>query len=354
MTTYLVTGAAGFIGSNYIHWLTEREPTATIVALDYGGEAANWPNLDPVADQIAVEMVDVADLASMEAVYRQHRPEYVVNFAAESHNDRAILDATPFMHSNAVGAQVMAECSRRYPVAAHVHVSTIEVYGELGPEASAFAEGSPLQAKTPYAAAKAAGDQIVRAYMQTYPDMPLRLTHCSNNYGPYQLPEKLIPLAITTALRGNPVPVYGDGKQRRDWLHVRDHCEGLHRVLHADLAPTPAEAATDPALLPIFDISAGTERTNLDIVRGVLTALELDPNTWIRHVPDRPNHDRRYRIDPRKITTELDWAPQYDLDTGLAETVRWYREHRRWWEQILAAKGDLQIHWEAQTSTTSL
>lgn len=346
MATYLVTGAAGFIGSNYVHYLAEREPDATVVAVDYLGFAANLANLHPVADRIVFTQADIADPAAMEHVYRQHRPDYVVNFAAESHNDRAILDPTGFMRSNALGAQVMADCSRRYPVAGHVHVSTIEVYGELAPGAAWFDERSALNAKTPYSAAKAAGDQIVRAYMHTYPQLPLRLTHCANNYGPYQFPEKLIPLAITHALRGRKVPVYGDGQQSRDWLHVADHCAAIHQILHADLPPIPADAVTDPGLLPIFDISARHEVTNLNIVHQVLQALGLDPGEWIEHVTDRPNHDRRYLIDPTKIETTLGWAPRHDFDTGLVETVQWYVEHSDWWEQILQDKGDLQIRWD--------
>ncbi|MGG7570176.1 dTDP-glucose 4,6-dehydratase [Streptomyces sirii] len=210
-----------------------------------------------------------------------------------------------------------------------------------------FTERSPLNAKTPYSAAKAAGDQIVRAYMQTYPELNIRMTHCANNYGPYQLPEKLIPLAVTNLLRGRKVPVYGDGLQSRDWLHVADHCAAVHRVLHADLGPVPPQAATEPELLPIFDVSARCEVTNLDIARRVVTALGLDPAEWIEHIPDRPNHDRRYLIDPEKIETQLGWRPEHDFDAGMAETVDWYVQHRAWWERILEEKGELGFDWGA-------
>jgi dTDP-glucose 4,6-dehydratase len=207
MPVYLVTGAAGFIGANYVHHLLEWEPAdAEVIAVDYLGFAGNHANLDPVSDRIVFEKVDIADLDTMEEIYRRYRPDFVVNFAAESHNDRAILEPTAFMRSNALGAQVMAECSRLVPVRSHVHVSTIEVYGELPAGDTWFTERSLLNAKTPYSAAKAAGDQIVRAYMQTYPELNIRMTHCANNYGPYQLPEKLIPLAVTNLLRAGRCP----------------------------------------------------------------------------------------------------------------------------------------------------
>ncbi len=347
MSVYLVTGSCGFIGSNYAHFLRDREPSSQIVAVDYLGFASNLPNLADIADDIVFVEADVADLDVMLEVYRTHRPDFVVNFAAESHNDRAIIDPTAFLRSNAVGAQVMLECSRRVPVSRHLQVSTIEVYGELPPGESHFHEASPLNAKTPYSAAKAAGDQIARAYMQTYPEMDVRMTHCANNYGPLQLPEKLIPLAITNVLRGRKVPVYGDGRQMRDWLHVVDHCRAIHAVLHADLDPVPAAAATDPSLLPIFDVSARHEVANIEIVHRVLDALGFDPNEWVEYVADRPNHDRRYLIDPKKIEQQLGWRPEIDFYRGLVQTVSWYAENRAWWEDIFRRKGELQLDWAA-------
>lgn len=233
---------------------------------------------------------------------------------------------------------------------AHLHVSTIEVYGELPADQDSFNEGSSLNAKTPYSAAKAAGDQLVRAYMQTYPDMKIRMTHCANNYGPYQLPEKLIPLMITNVLRGRKVPVYGDGLQMRDWLHVLDRCAAIHTVLHADLGPVSAEAATNPALLPIFDISARHEVSNLEIVRTVLRHLGLDAAEWIEHVADRPNHDRRYLINPAKLEQTLGWQAEHEFESGLAETVAWYVDNESWWQAVLTEKGDLQIDWSAGSS----
>jgi dTDP-glucose 4,6-dehydratase len=349
MTTYLVTGACGFIGSNFVHFVAETDPDATVIAVDNLGFAANEPNLDDVRTEAGgpAELIiaDIADATAMAAVYEEHRPDFVVNFAAESHNDRAILDPSGFMRTNALGAQVMVECSRQFPVRRHLHVSTIEVYGELPDDAPFFNEASPLNAKTPYSAAKAAGDQIVRAYMQTYTDMDICMTHCANNYGPYQLPEKLVPLMITNVLRGRKVPVYGDGLQRRDWLHVIDHCRAIQAILEAELPPVTPAAATDSSKLPIFDISARFEITNLDIVNRVLALLGADPDECIEHVADRPNHDRRYLIDPSKIETDLEWGPSIEFEAGLAETVQWYVDHEAWWKDILEAKGELQVDW---------
>jgi dTDP-glucose 4,6-dehydratase len=345
MTTYLVAGAAGFIGSNFTAYLRAQCPSDKVIAVDYHGFASNEDNLTPFRDVIDYRIADIADFAAMMAIYEEFSPDFVVNFAAESHNDRAITDPSTFMQSNALGAQVLLECSRKHPVLVHLHVSTIEVYGELGTDRKYFTEASALNAKTPYSAAKAAGDQIVRAYMHTYRDMTIRMTHCANNYGPLQLPEKFIPLAITNVLRGRKVPVYGDGLQMRDWLHVHDHCNAIFRVLHADLGPIPEEAAVNPGKLPIFDISARQEFTNLDIVGRILDRLDRDPAEWVEHVADRPNHDRRYLIEPAKIESELGWLPEIEFERGLAGTVDWYLKNQDWWERVFASKGELQTDW---------
>ena len=345
MSTYLVTGACGFIGSNFVHDLLEREPGATVVALDNLSFAANEPNLDAVRDRIRFVVGDICDHEGMTAVYESFPPDFVVNFAAESHNDRALVDPSSFARTNALGAQNLLEVSRRRPVARHLHVSTIEVYGELAAGQPYFTEASPLNAKTPYSAAKAAGDQFVRAYMQTYRDMDIAMTHCANNYGRFQFPEKLVPLMVTNVLRGRKVPVYGDGLQLRDWLHVDDHCRAIWAILHAPRFPVGDEAATHPELLPIWDISARNERTNLAIVESVLELLGKRPQEWIEHVPDRPNHDRRYLIEPAKLEGRLGWRPEVDFERGLEATVRWYVDHRSWWEAILARKGELAFDW---------
>jgi dTDP-glucose 4,6-dehydratase len=347
VSTYLVTGACGFIGSNFVHFVLEREPDAAVVALDNLSFAANEANLDAVRERIRFVVGDICDFEGMSRVYRTWRPDFVVNFAAESHNDRAVLDPSSFARTNALGAQTLLEVSRREPVRRHLHVSTIEVYGELAEGARHFDESSPLNAKTPYSAAKAAGDQFVRAYLQTYRDMDVAMTHCANNYGPFQFPEKLIPLMITHVLRGRKVPVYGDGLQLRDWLHVDDHCAAIWEILHGPRFPVTDEAALRPELLPIWDVSARNERTNLEIVHAVLGLLGKRPQDWIEHVPDRPNHDRRYLIEPAKIETRLGWRPRIDFERGLEATVRWYVDNPGWWEAILARKGELAFDWSA-------
>jgi dTDP-glucose 4,6-dehydratase len=343
--TYLVAGGCGFIGSNFVHFLAERAPEARIVVVDNLSFAANEPNLDAVRSRIELVVADICDTPAMLELWRRVRPDYVVNFAAESHNDRAVVDPSSFARTNALGAQSLLEASRHQPVRRHLHVSTIEVYGELGDHVPYFTEASPLAAKTPYSAAKAAGDQFVRAYMQTYRDMDIALTHCANNYGPFQFPEKLIPLMITNVLRGKKVPVYGDGLQRRDWLHVSDHCSAIQAILHGPRVEFGHEAATRAELLPIFDISARHEVTNLEIVRRVLELLGKVPAEWIQHVPDRPNHDRRYLIDPGKIESQLGWRPEVDFERGLEATVKWYVDQRGWWEAILARTGELAFDW---------
>ncbi len=347
MSTYLVAGGCGFIGSNFVHFLLEEQPEATVVVVDNLGFAGNKANLDAVVDRIALEVEDICDFEAMTRVYRQHQPEVVVNFAAESHNDRAVVTPSDFARSNALGCQTLLEASRRNPVRRHIHVSTIEVYGELGASREWFDEGSPLNAKTPYSAAKAAGDMFVRAYMQTYPDMDIMMTHCANNYGAYQFPEKLVPLVITNLIRDLKAPIYGDGLQKRDWLHVRDHCRAILAMVGAAKVEVTEDAATDPAKLPIYDISARNELTNLDIVSQVIRLLGKEPSEWVEHVADRPNHDRRYLIDPAKIENALGWRPEVEFETGLEQTVRWYVDNQEWWQAILERSGSLQFDWSA-------
>ncbi|MGD8816914.1 MAG: dTDP-glucose 4,6-dehydratase [Acidobacteriota bacterium] len=348
MTTYLIAGGCGFIGSNFVHFLLEREADARVVVVDNLGFAANKANLDAVVDRIALEAEDICDFETMTRVYREYRPDVVVNFAAESHNDRAVVTPSDFARSNALGCQNLLEVSRQNPVGRHIHVSTIEVYGELGASLQWFDEGSPLNAKTPYSAAKAAGDMFVRAYMQTYPEMDIMLTHCANNYGAYQFPEKLVPLVITNVLRGLKAPIYGDGMQKRDWLHVRDHCRAIMAMIAAPSTEIAADAATEPAKLPIYDISARNELTNLEIVSQVIRLLGKEPEEWIEHVADRPNHDRRYLINPAKLEGQLSWKPEVDFGAGLRETVRWYVDNEEWWQDILRRSGNLQFDWSRE------
>jgi len=347
MTTYLIAGGCGFIGSNFVHFLLEEQPDATVVVVDNLGFASNKANLDSAIERISLEAEDICDFEAMTRVYQQHQPEVVVNFAAESHNDRAVVTPSDFARANALGCQTLLETSRRNPVRRHIHISTIEVYGELGASQPWFDEGSALNAKTPYSAAKAAGDMFVRAYMQTYPDMDIMMTHCANNYGAYQFPEKLIPLVITNVLRGLKAPIYGDGLQKRDWLHVSDHCRAILAMVDAPKTEITEAAATDPSKLPIYDISARNELTNLDIVTQIIRLLGKEEDEWIEHVADRPNHDRRYLIDPAKVEGELGWKPEVEFESGLEQTVRWYVDNQGWWQAIFERSGSLQFDWSA-------
>ena len=352
MSAVLIAGVAGFIGSNFARYLHHTRPDLQLVGLDYLSSASVYATIAPLVESGALHFVkaDLNDTQTVERVYRQHQIARVINFAAESHNDRAILDPTPFVLSNVLGAQQLLELSRQLGVERHVHISTIEVYGEQARGAPPFTPSSPLNAKTPYAAAKAAGDLMVRAYMQTYPGLDLCLTHAGNNYGPHQFPEKLIPLCITNVLRGRKIPLYGDGQQERDWIHVADHCRALATLLlhPGRFAPAPG-AASDPARLPIYDISARSVVSNRTIVELILQALGKRPEDWIEFVADRPNHDRRYVIEPDRIEQELGWQPRTSLEEGIRQTVQWYIDNQNWWRPIVQSNRRLQFDWETIT-----
>lgn len=344
----LVTGAAGFIGSNFVHHWIQNHPNDTVIALDKLSPYSCKANIQTVEDEgkIRFYQADITDFETLKTIYQKEGVELVVNFAAESHNDRAILDPNAFARSNAYGAQVLLEVSRQVGVRRHVHVSTIEVYGEQDEQTPFFTEASPLNAKTPYSAAKAAGDLLVRSYMHTYSGMDICLTHCANNYGPYQFPEKLIPLAIANVIQGKKIRLYGDGLQKRDWLHVKDHCRAIELILlHSEKFSIPPEAATHSELLPIFDISAREEYTNRFIAESILSVLGKNPEEWIEYVGDRPNHDRRYLINPQKIETVLGFAPSISFADGFRETVEWYVQNRAWWEAILVRQST-SIDWQ--------
>lgn len=344
----LITGAAGFIGANFTRFIANKYPNYNIIALDNLSPYSNLENISDLkkAGKIIFEKADITDSEKMREIYKKYQIEHVVNFAAESHNDRAILDPSIFAKTNALGAQQMVEVSRQFKVKRHIHVSTIEVYGEQGKNVPYFTEGSPLNAKTPYSAAKAAGDLLVRAYMHTYKDMDICITHCANNYGPYQFPEKLIPLAISNLMQGKKIALYGDGMQKRDWLHVEDHCRAIDMVLHMkEKVKFGEEAATDASKLPIFDISARNEVANIEIAKIILEEMNLEFDKWVEFVADRPNHDRRYLINPEKIEIQLGFKPVTKFDDGIRATVKWYIENRKWWEDILARSKDLQLDW---------
>jgi dTDP-glucose 4,6-dehydratase len=338
-TCVAIGGAAGFIGSNFVHYMRQTYPDYRLVGIDNFSVGANADNLAGIDENFTLVQADIADFDAMRALFVKEKVDAVVNFAAESHNDRAIADPTPFARTNALGAQQILEASRQTDVRRHVHVSTIEVYGEQDEDTPYFTEESPLNAKTPYSAAKAAGDLLVRSYMQTYDDMEIFITHCANNYGPYQFPEKLIPLSLINVLQGKKIRLYGDGEHSRDWLHVLDHCRAIDLVLHQ------APAGVKDGRLPIYDISARCEVSNKVIAELLLRFLGKKYDEWVEYVTDRPNHDRRYLIEPKRIETELGFAPQIDFEQGMEETVKWYVDHPQWWQKILAANNNLVFDW---------
>lgn len=336
MRNVLVTGGAGFIGSNFVRYLLKVEPEVRIVNLDaltYAGSLENLKELPDPSRHIFVKG-DICDRALVDDLLQHYRIDTLVHFAAESHVDRSILGPAPFIQTNVVGTFILLEAARRYwleekalrgeEVRFH-HISTDEVFGSLGPDDPPFSETTPYAPNSPYAASKAASDHLVRSYGHTF-GLPYSITHCSNNYGPYQFPEKLIPLMILNALEGKPLPVYGDGLQVRDWLHVEDHCEAIHLVLTK--APSGAT----------YNIGGNNQPTNLFIVETICGILdEIQPGSGrgsyrdlIRFVKDRPGHDRRYAMDTSKISRELGWQPRHGLTQGLRETIEWYLSHPEW------------------------
>lgn len=315
----LVTGGCGFIGRNFIRLLQGERPQWQVVNLDALTYAATPGGLPDASDRYRFARGDVCDPEAVRAAMQG--AQAVVHFAAESHVDRSILDSAPFVRTNVLGTQVLLDAARALGAETFVQVSTDEVYGALGPEDPPFTEAHPLDPRSPYAASKAAADHLALAYVRTY-GLDVRITRCSNNYGPYQFPEKLIPLTLVNALQGQRIPVYGHGRQRRDWIHVEDHCRAILAVLERGRA---GEA---------YNIGAQEERENLDVVRSVLAAAGASEDL-ISFVPDRPGHDARYAIDARKIRAALGWVPRYSLPLGIAETIAWYRQHERWWRPLL-------------------
>lgn len=354
MSAVIITGGAGFIGANFTRYLHERTDSLLVIVdkLTYAG---NLASLDDIIDSPRVKFfqADITDRGAMEDIFRSMRPAAVVNFAAESHVDRSIDNPLPFIETNIIGTYVLLEVARQHLKTLSVdereafrflHVSTDEVYGSLG-ETGLFSETTPYAPNSPYAASKASADHIVRAYYETY-QLPAIVTNCSNNYGPFQFPEKLIPLMIMNALEGKALPIYGDGGNVRDWLFVEDHCRGI------DLARTRGLPGAK------YNIGGGNERTNLQIVDVICDVLEriipASTNPALakqgivaytalkKFVADRPGHDRRYAIDASKISHELDWRAAYDFESGLEKTVRWYLENRDWCATVVADKYDRQ------------
>lgn len=333
MKTWLVTGGAGFIGSNFVH-MAYRQSDVQLIVLDALTYAGNLANLAAVLDSPRIRFVhgDISDGALVDRLFCDTPIDKVVHFAAESHVDRSILDATPFMKTNIFGTFTLLEAARRYWKTADghcfLHVSTDEVFGTLRPEDPSFDEQSPYRPNSPYSASKAASDHLVRAYYHTY-GVPTVISNCSNNYGPWQFPEKLIPLMITNAFANKPLPIYGDGLQIRDWLHVEDHCEALFLLLeHGKLGDT-------------YMIGAQNEHTNRAIVEMICDAVDglaerprASSRALMTHVADRPGHDRRYSVNSGKMQRELGWKPRREMNEALGALVRWYRDHNDWLDAI--------------------
>jgi dTDP-glucose 4,6-dehydratase len=319
----LVTGGAGFIGSNFVHYWLDAHPDDDLVVYDLLTYAGNRDSLATVENRIAFVEGDICDRELAESTLREHEVEVVVNFAAESHNSLAVVDPSRFFRTNVLGTQTLLDASRAVGVERFHHVSTCEVYGDLALDTDeVFTEESPYRPRTPYNASKAGADHAVRAYFETF-GLPVTITNCSNNYGPFQFPEKVIPLFTTNALDDEPLPMYASTQNKREWLHVLDHCAAIDLVLAAG---APGET---------YNVGSGVEATIEDIADRVLE-LAGKPASLKTIVPDRPGHDRRYLLDATKIRVELGWVPAHGFEEGLAETVDWYRENRAWWEPLKA------------------
>jgi len=328
----LVTGGAGFIGSNFVLYMLKQHPNYEIVNIDALTYAGNLENLKSIENNPKHSFIkaDITDAQAIDQLMQQGI-DVVVNFAAESHVDRSILEPEVFVKTNVLGTQVLLDAAKKYNVTKFVQVSTDEVYGSLG-ETGLFTEETPLQPNSPYSASKAGGDLLVRAYHETF-GLPVNITRCSNNYGPYQFPEKLIPLMISRALSVQQLPVYGDGLNIRDWLYVEDHCSAIDLVIHQG------------KLGEVYNIGGNNERTNVHIVKTVLEELGK-PESLISYVQDRPGHDRRYGIDPTKTMNELGWNPKHSFETGIKETIRWYLDNEEWWTRIQS--GEYQQYYAKQ------
>ena len=330
----IVTGGAGFIGSNFIFYQRKHHPEDDIICLDALTYAGNLETLEPVMNDPKFKFVkgDIADRKLVYDLFEAEKPDYIVNFAAESHVDRSIENPEVFLRTNVMGTQVLLDACRKYGIKRYHQVSTDEVYGDLPLDRPDlfFTESTPIHTSSPYSASKAAADLLVLAYHRTF-KLPVTVSRCSNNYGPYHFPEKLIPLMISRALADESLPVYGSGENIRDWLYVEDHCAAIDLILRN---------GTDGE---VYNIGGHNERTNLDVVKTILRQLDK-PESLITYVRDRPGHDMRYAIDPTKIHNELGWLPATKFDDGIRQTVDWYLNNRPWWQHILA--GEYQNYYE--------
>lgn len=337
MKTILVTGGCGFIGSHFVRLMRRERPHVRLVNVDLLTYAGNLENLSDIATAGKEEgyrfvRADIADSQAMNAVFASEAFDAVVNFAAETHVDRSLMDSAPFLRTNVEGTRVLLENASRNAIGRFLQVSTDEVYGSLEPTDRAFTEQCPLEPNSPYAASKAAADLLVRAYGRSC-GLPVLITRCTNNYGPYQFPEKFLPLCITNALEGQPLPLYGDGQQIRDWIYVEDHARALLRALE------------EGSVGATYNIGAGQEQTNERMAARVLEILGK-PLSLIRHVEDRPGHDRRYGLDATRARNQLGWKPEISLIDGLQSSIAWYREHRDWWKRIKSGEyRNYYEHW---------
>ena len=332
--TVIITGGAGFIGSNYIFYHMAAHPEDRVICLDKLTYAGNLSTLEPVLNDSRFRFVK-EDICNREAVYdlfEQEHPDVVVNFAAESHVDRSILDPETFLKTNIIGTSVLMDACRKYGIRRFHQVSTDEVYGDLPLDRPdlLFTEKTPLHTSSPYSSSKAAADLLALAYVRTY-ELPVTISRCSNNYGPYQFPEKLIPLMINNALNEKPLPVYGKGLNVRDWLYVEDHCKAIDLILQ------------NGTVGEVYNIGGHNEMANIDIVRLICSKLDR-PETLITYVTDRKGHDMRYAIDPTKIHNELGWLPETCFADGIEKTIRWYLDHEDWWKTIVS--GEYQQYYE--------
>ena len=330
----LITGGAGFIGSNFIFYMRKMHPDYDLVCIDKLTYAGNLETLASVMDDPKFRFIraDIADRSEIYRIFEAEKPDTVVNFAAESHVDRSIENPAVFLETNVMGTQVLLDASRKYGVKRYHQVSTDEVYGDLPLDRPDlfFTEETPLHTSSPYSASKASADLLCNAYQRTY-GMPITISRCSNNYGPYQFPEKLIPLMIANALADKPLPVYGEGLNVRDWLYVEDHCAAIDRILERGQVGQ------------VYNIGGHNEMRNIDIVKIILKALDK-PESLITHVTDRKGHDMRYAIDPEKIHRELGWLPETKFADGIQKTIQWYLDNRSWWENIV--NGEYQTYYE--------
>lgn len=324
----IVTGGAGFIGGNFMHYMVNNYPNDNIICVDCLTYAGNLETLDPIKDKKNYKFIkeDITNREGIYKIFEETKPDIVVNFAAESHVDRSVETPEIFIKTNVLGTQVLMDACRKYGIKRFHQVSTDEVYGDLPLERTDlfFTEDTPIHTSSPYSASKAGADLLVLAYHRTF-KLPVTISRCSNNYGPYHFPEKLIPLMISRALNNEKLPVYGDGKNVRDWLYVTDHCKAIDLIIRNGKDGE------------VYNIGGHNEKANIDVVKTILKALNKSEDL-IEFVKDRPGHDLRYAIDPSKIEKELGWKPQYTFETGIQQTIEWYLNNKDWWEHIISGE----------------